>query len=80
MGSDTCMGIYTASKWASLDLNPSLALTGFPDGSVVKNLPAMQETQVQTLGRENPQEKGSGCLLHPCCAPCKRWPVDVSSI
>ena len=58
MGSDTCMGIYTASKWASLDLNPSLALTGFPDGSVVKNLPAMQETQVRSLGREDPLGKG----------------------
>ena len=57
MGSDTCMGIYTASKWASLDLNPSLALTGFPDGSVVKNLPAMQETRVRTLGQEDALEK-----------------------
>ena len=25
---------------------------------MVKNLPAMQETQVQSLGRENPLEKG----------------------
>ena len=30
---------------------------GFPGGSVVKNLPAMQETQVQSLGREDPLEK-----------------------
>ena len=30
---------------------------GFPDGSVVKNLPAMQETQVRPLGREDPLEK-----------------------
>ena len=30
---------------------------GFPDGSVVKSLPAMQETQVQSLGREDPLEK-----------------------
>ena len=33
---------------------------GFPDGSVVKNLPAMQElqeTQVQSLGWEDPLEK-----------------------
>ena len=30
MGSDTCMGI---SKWASLDLNPSLALTGEGNGT-----------------------------------------------
>ena len=30
-----------------------------PGGSVVKNLPAMQETQVQSLGQEGPLEKGS---------------------
>ena len=30
---------------------------GFPDGSVVKNLPAMQETWVRFLGREDPLEK-----------------------
>ena len=35
---------------------------GFPDGSVGKNLPAMQETQetrVQLLGREDPLEEGT---------------------
>ena len=34
---------------------------GFPGGSVVKNLPAMQETQetqVQSLSQEDPLEKG----------------------
>ena len=31
---------------------------GFPSGSVVKNPPAMQETQVQSLGREDPLEEG----------------------
>ena len=30
---------------------------GFPGGSVVKNLPAMQETWVRSLGREDPVEK-----------------------
>ena len=30
---------------------------GFPGSSVVKNLPAMQETRVQFLGREHPLEK-----------------------
>ena len=30
---------------------------GFPGGSVVTNLPAMQETRVQSLGREDPLEK-----------------------
>ena len=31
---------------------------GFPSGSAVKNLPAMQKTWVQSLGRENPLEEG----------------------
>ena len=30
---------------------------GFPGGSGVKNLPAVQETQVQSLGREDLLEK-----------------------
>ena len=30
---------------------------GFPSGSAVKNLPAMQETQVQSLGQEDTLEK-----------------------
>ena len=31
---------------------------GFPGGSAVKNLPAMQETQIQSLGWEDPLEEG----------------------
>ena len=31
---------------------------GFPSGSVVKNLPAMWETWVQSLGGEGPLEEG----------------------
>ena len=31
---------------------------GFPRGSVIKNLPAMQENQVLSLGQEDPLEKG----------------------
>ena len=31
---------------------------GFPGGLVVKNLPAMHETQVQCLGLEEPLEEG----------------------
>ena len=33
-------------------------LQGFPGGSVVKNLPAMQETPVQSLCWEDPLEEG----------------------
>ena len=32
-------------------------MLGFPGGSVVKNLPAMWKTQVQSLGQENPLEE-----------------------
>ena len=32
---------------------------GFPSGSLVKNLPAMQEIQVQSLGQEDPLEEGT---------------------
>ena len=31
--------------------------TGFPGGSVVKNLPAMKEMQVLSLGQEDPLEE-----------------------
>ena len=31
---------------------------GFPVGSVVKNLPAMQEMRVRSLGWEDPLERG----------------------
>ena len=30
---------------------------GFPGGTVVKNLPAMQETQVQSVGQEDPLDE-----------------------
>ena len=30
---------------------------GFPEGSAVKNLPIVQETQVQSLGPEDPLEE-----------------------
>ena len=30
---------------------------GFPGGSMVKNVPLMQETQVRSLGQEHPLEK-----------------------
>ena len=35
---------------------PYTVLRGFPGGSVVKNLPVMQETWIQSLGQEDPLE------------------------
>ena len=35
----------------------SVMCLGFPGGSVVKDLPSVQEMQVRSLGREDPLEK-----------------------
>ena len=40
-----------------MDMNLS-KLWGLPVAQLVKNLPVMQETWVQSLGWEDPQEKG----------------------
>ena len=42
-------------------------LTGNPVGSVVKNLPAVQKKWVQSLGWEDPLEKGNGNPLQNSC-------------
>ena len=44
-----------------------LSLKGFPGGSVVKNLPAMQETWVQPLDLEDPLEKETVYSLQHSC-------------
>ena len=38
-------------------MNFCLTIKGLPGGSAVKNPPAVQETQVQSLGWEDPLEK-----------------------
>ena len=50
------IGSWLASE--SLDLGRvSAILWGFPGGSAVKNLPAMEGTWVRSLDREDPLEK-----------------------
>ena len=44
-------------KWLSSSRSMYMLIPGFPGSSVVKNLPAMQETQVWFLGQEDPFEK-----------------------
>ena len=47
-----------AKSWTQLsDLAGIKNIGGFPGGSVVKNLPAKQKMQVQSLGQEDPLEK-----------------------
>ena len=41
-----------------------ISVWGFPVAQMVKNLPAMQETHVQSLGQKNPLEKGMA--THSC--------------
>ena len=50
-----CPGNYLKSGWR---WNWERWEWGFPGGSVVKNLPAMQETWVLSLGWEDPLENG----------------------
>ena len=38
-------------------LTVSISFMGIPGGSAIKNLPLMQEMQVQSMGREDPLEK-----------------------
>ena len=40
-----------------LNLSHIVGTTGFPSDSAIKNLPAMQEIQVQSLGQEDPLEE-----------------------
>ena len=42
----------------SFYLQITMHLLGFPRGAVVKNLPAMQETQFWPVGQEDPLEEG----------------------
>ena len=58
-----------------------ILIKGFLGGSVVKNPPAMQETQVQSLGQEDPLEEGPGkplqysCLQNPMDKPGGLQPI-----
>ena len=52
-GRTSCLFI---SRTSCLFINFPSALMGFPDSSV-KNQPAMQETQVRSLGQEDPLEE-----------------------
>ena len=53
---------------------------GFPVAQTVKNPPAMQETWVQSLGWEDPLEKGKAAAaaksFQSCPTPCD--PIDGS--
>ena len=49
---------------------------GFPDGSVVKNPPAKQETQVWSNGSERPSEERNGNSKYQLQYSCLENPMD----
>ena len=52
---------------------------GFPGGSAVKNLHAMQETQVQSLSQEDPLEKGMA--THSSILACRiPWCATIHGV
>ena len=57
-------------------------LKGFPGGSVVKNLLAMQETQVCSLDQEDPLEKGMAihCNIFAWRIPQTKEPGGLQSM
>ena len=50
-------GIYRPLIFQAFELSQDVVLASLI-AQMVKNLPAMQETQVQSLGQEDPLEKG----------------------
>ena len=51
--------VFSPEIYDKYEVTPSCYLTGaFLVAQMVKNLPVMQQTQVQSLGQENPVEKG----------------------
>ena len=58
----------------SIPITLTFLFTSFPSGgSEVKRLPAMQETRVQSLGREDPLGEGNG---NPFQYSCLQNPMD----
>ena len=62
--------------------NSMFPLLGFPVAQAVKNLPEMQETPVQSLGREDLLEKGMANLssIFPWRAPWTEEPGGLQSM
>ena len=57
-------------------------MKGFPDGLVVKNLPAMQEMQFQSLGWEDPleQEMATHSTIPAWKFPWSEKPAGLQSV
>ena len=60
MGEDLAPHLVCGRQCVSLEegIATYSSIKGFPVAQLVKNLPAMQETLVRFLGREDPLQKG----------------------
>ena len=82
-------GVKTSTQTLLLFAFTSSKL-GFPDGSVVKNLPAMQETQetqFRSLGWEGPREEGTAtyssilaCRIPRAEEPGSSWSIGSQKV
>ena len=65
-------------------LTVPLKVKGFPVVQLVKHLSAMQETQIQFLGREDPLDKGKASPVfwpgefHGLYSSCNRKELDTN--
>ena len=53
---------------------------GFPGGSAVKNLPAKQETQIQSLGQKDPLEKEKATHSSTLAMDRGAWQATVHEV
>ena len=67
------MGSYPDSAVTSFSFVLSFSFRAFPVTQPVKNPPAMQETQVRSLGREDPPGERNG---YPLQYSCLENPMD----
>ena len=80
------MALRHQCVWRGKNCSLFLLLLGFPGGWAVKNRPAMQEmqeTQVRSLGQEDPLEKGMAILQYSCLEnPMNRgaWRATVHGV
>ena len=64
------------------NIHPDVMSEGFPGGSVVKNSAAVQEMQIQSLGREDPleEEMATHCTILVWEIPWTEEPEVLQSI
>ena len=71
---------FHASNAVGTGLIPGLGIMGFQVSPSIKNLPAVQETRVQSLGVEDPLKKEMATDSSPWKIPWTEEPDDLQSV